>query len=231
MERLGCSAAEDYLDILLGDSTGSEVLTLIDLVATNVTRFFREPFHFDFLCSAVIKASVQGRKRFRLWSAACASGEEPFSLALLLKNRAPRTLIETSILATDISRIALNACKKGVYDNRVLEDVPPLYRGDFLASMEIGPEWIRVKSLLRNMIQSERCNLINLPKDLGRFDAILCRNVLIYFDQATRNRVLYDLVQRLTPGGYLIVGHMESMAASTSGLDLVRPSIYQLPAR
>lgn len=203
---------------------------LLDAISTNVTSFFRENHHFDFVQEAVGEWKAQGQRRFRLWSAACSTGEEAYSLAIALQETLTGTGSDVKVLATDLSTRALDVCAGGLYVEEKLEGVPRILRTKYFedAGGRDDARVYRVKADLRKMIVFRRFNLSATPYPLhGPLDAVLCRNVMIYFGNTVRRRVLDEIYRLLRPGGYLLVGHAESLTGMMSAFKSVRPSIYR----
>lgn len=210
-----------------------EQTILIDLLTTNHSAFCREPAHFDDLERRVLPAIVarQARlpsPRLRIWCAAAATGEEPYTIALSLHHVLPDiTRWDAAILATDISTRALARAKAGLY---TAERVAPLSAADHslaLALHEAGPPKVySVREELRRLVRFARMNLMDDWPMKGPFDVIFCRNVMIYFDQDTQSRLVNRMASLLTPGGTLYVGHSESLANLRHGLKTLGPATY-----
>ncbi|GAB4272471.1 MAG: protein-glutamate O-methyltransferase CheR [Deferrisomatales bacterium] len=229
MRELGFQDARAYVRHLAEEAGGEEHARLIDAIATNVTRFFREAEHFNLVGAAVAEWLRQGRRRFRFWSAACSSGEEPYSLALVLAQALDGTAADVKILATDISTRMLELAREGRYGEEQLRPVPQVLRAAHF-SANGGPAGRRyqVRAALRRMVAFHRLNLAAPPFPMkGPFDAVLCRNVMIYLDEPVRARLLREFRRLVRPGGYLLVGHAESLLGMTEGFEPVRPSIYR----
>jgi len=227
MRALGIADFEAYMRHL--EDNNAEVVGLLDAVSTNVTSFFREPHHFDFLGEELDKWYAAGQRRFRFWSAACSSGEEPYSLAMVVREALPHPDVDARILATDISTTVLDACEQAHYEERRMAPVPLDLRRRWFDSHGRGDDrtW-EAKDGLRDMVVVRRMNLSAPPFPMtGPLDAILCRNVMIYFDDAVRVRLLAEAYRLLRPGGLLFVGHAESLAGMISDFEYVRPSIYR----
>ena len=229
MRALGLSSHEEYLRVIEDDESGLELVCLLDAVSTNVTSFFREPTHFDVVQSAVRDWIENGRLRLRLWSAACSTGEEPYSLAMAVMEAAGGQALDARILATDISTQVLDAARNGIYSTEKTDGIPPELRRRYVepAGAQEGSLW-RMRPDLSRMIAFHRLNLAEPPFPIrGPLDIVLCRNVMIYFDQPVRTALLGEMHRVLRPGGLLIVGHSESLAARATPFVLVQPSIYR----
>jgi chemotaxis protein methyltransferase CheR len=204
---------------------------MIDALATNFTSFLREPKHFEFLVTELLPTWID-RAEIRLWSAACSTGEEPYTLALTLLDglsRASRCSIR--VLATDISTRALDAARKGVYPMERFQDFPSAWLPKYLLKGEgRSAGFYRVKPEVRRLIEFRRLNLIEPFSHPRPFAAIFCRNVMIYFDKLAQAGLVERLAACLEPGGYLFVGHAESLVGARSNLEYVRPAVYRKPA-
>lgn len=225
LAAVGARSFDRYLDIVeRGD--GAELRALIDALTTNKTGFFREAPHFDYLRSRLAPALAGGTRALRLWSAGCSTGEEPFTIAMVLRDALPPARYATTrILATDISTRALAAARAAAYDARAVADVPPPFRRT--AFVRRGEsESYRVRAELRAAVRFARLNLVDRWPMRGPFDAIFCRNVMIYFDQHARQRVVERFIELLAPGGHLFVGHSESLGVLARGLRYVQPAVY-----
>jgi len=212
-----------YLDAVEAESNGDEMVKLIDLLTTNKTDFFREPAHFDFLLSKVVPAVVAARKPLRIWSAGCSTGEEPYTLSMLLKESLPERY-DFRILGTDICTRVVAAARKGEYTDQQLGDVSRERRSRWFAPTSSGhaaavPE-------LRAPISFAHLNLMATWPMSGPFDVILCRNVMIYFDKPTVTRLVNRFHDLLAPGGHLFIGHSESLTAIEHRYRYVQPAVY-----
>lgn len=216
---------EQYWARVESDCTGESLTRLIDALTTNFTAFRREPEHFDFL-REVILADHSSRSPVKIWSAACATGEEPFSIAFEMVAEGH----EPQILATDISTRALAQAECAIYAEDQTQTLPPDWlRAFFLRGVGKSKGFYQVKPEIRSRIRFRRFNLLDdlLPQE--SFAVIFCRNVLIYFDAATKERVIARLATLLEPGGYFFIGHSESLHGIRHSLSYVRPAIYQRP--
>lgn len=228
MHSLKINDYENYLKYLLNDESGREIIQLLDVISTNVTEFFRESDHFSFIQNVFRKWLDEGQKRFRFWSAACSTGEEPYSLAIALSEVSRTEKIDLKILATDISTIALEKCKKGEYEEEKIKSMsPPLLNKYFTKYCKGGKNIYRVKDSLKRLIVFKRLNLSETPFPMhGPLDTIFCCNVMIYFDIPVRKKLIKEIYRLLRPEGYLIVGHAESLINITSDFKIVMPSVY-----
>lgn len=226
MRALGYTDHRKYLEHVSNDATGAEVVQLIDAISTNVTSFFREPVHFDLLAELVKKWLEEGQTRFRIWSAASSTGEEPYTIAMTMLEATRGARVDIRILATDISTAVLERCRQGAYSAEKVASVPPALREKYFAENR-GAGTYTVKNSLRDLITFRRLNLSNPPFPMkGPLDVVLCRNVMIYFDNTVRGNLLKEVHRLLKPGGYLMVGHAESLTGILTSLKVVRPSVY-----
>lgn len=228
MRALGHHTIREYCDFLKKPSGRTELSSLIDVISTNHTYFFREASHFDYLTREILHKNRGARRGvFRVWSAACSSGEEPYSVAMIL---AEQSRIEHGfdwqMEATDISSIVLAKAQAGVYPEASLSRVPEVLRKRYLQPQVAGETW-RVDPKLKKKIHFTRLNLFEIPDNFpNKFDLIICRNVMIYFDRPTREQLVNMMVERIIPGGTLFVGHSESLGGLKHNLKMVRPAIY-----
>lgn len=228
MRTLELAEHEDYLEYVLADSTGNEIVQLLDAISTNVTSFYREPHHFEILGSLLRTWLAEGQHRFRIWCAASSTGEEPYTLAITAREALGKTA-DVKILATDISTRVLERCSRGEYDQRHISTVPPdLLKRYFDAERSSDGTTYRVKPILRDIVTVRRLNLSTPPFGMrGPLDVVFCRNVMIYFDNDVRSRLLAEVYRLLKPNGYLMVGHSESLTGMVSNFKSDRPSVYK----
>ncbi len=228
MRTLNIKDYDAYLDYVVQDQSGDELVHLLDAISTNVTSFFREAVHFDFLRELLTKWYAQGQRRFRIWSAASSTGEEPYSLAITVMEAFGANLPDVKILATDISTRVLEHCMAGRYDAERMSTIPPMLRDKYFDTCRSdNGRMYEVKPALRKLVLFRRLNLSTPPFPLrGPLDVVFCRNVMIYFDNDLRGRLLGDIFRLLKPNGYLMVGHAESLTGMVSKFKTVRPSIY-----
>jgi len=228
MRTLNMESFDAYLKFVTRDESGEEVVHLIDAISTNVTGFFREPEHFDFLAKVLAKWRDSGQTRFRIWSAAGSTGEEPFTLAMVMLETLGSRASNVRILATDISTQVLERCRVGAYKKERLAAVPSAMRDRYFvrAGNRHSPHYV-AKEELRRILLFKRLNLSTPPFPMrGPLDCVFCRNVMIYFDNEVRGKLLAEIYRLLKPGGYLMVGHAESLTGMVSDFKTVRPSIY-----
>jgi chemotaxis protein methyltransferase CheR len=235
---LGVESFGTYCRLLRGSGGDEEITALLDVISTNFTNFFREWKHFEFLQHTALPgwgAALDNnpRETLRIWSAACSSGEEPYSLAILLAEffrlRPRPEHPNWQILASDISTRMLSSARQAVYKGeRITLPDQSWLRSHFQKGVGQWSGCYRVKPELRERVRFERLNLIESPYPFTEtFHAIFCRNVMIYFDGPTQKQLVPHLVQHLMPGGFLFVGHSESLIGIEHGLRCVQPSIYQ----
>jgi chemotaxis protein methyltransferase CheR len=229
MRQLGLDQAEAYLDYALSHEEEGEMVHLLDAVCTNYTHFFREPDHFAFFEDVLRKYLFQGQRRFRIWCAASSTGEEPYSLGLTMLQAMESTTCDAKILATDLSSKVLKIAQAGCYDKEKIQSVPPALRARYFESARQGDHPVfQVGSVLRQMVTFKGLNLSSPPFPMrGPLDMVFCRNVMIYFDNHVRQRLVQEIYRLLRPGGYIVVGHAESLSGLQTGFKSVRPSIYQ----
>jgi chemotaxis protein methyltransferase CheR len=228
MRELRVEDDREYLNLVLDDPDGEEIVHLLDVISTNVTSFFRENAHFDFFAETIAQWYSQGQHKFRFWCAASSTGEEPYSIAMTLLNKIQTGVTDMKILATDISTRALAQCREGVYSKQKISGIPQSLVNRFFKIRREGKESLfEVKNELKSIIVFSRLNLSKPPFPMqGPFDAIFCRNVMIYFDNTVRENLLTECFRLIKPGGYLFVGHAESLTGLLSGFKPVMPSVY-----
>ncbi len=229
LRALSLTTFDQYMEHLDNDTSGSELTTMIDSLTTNKTYFFRESQHFDHLGSSVLPELQAKGAPIRIWSAGCSTGEEPYTLAIVAKKHLPNSgSIDLKILATDISFRVLQTAREGVYQQDQLQDVPVRMMSDYFTCIQPKtPREYRVKDNLRSIIKLARLNLMESWPMKGPFQVIFCRNVMIYFDKATQERLVQRYWDILAPGGYLYVGHSESLTATSHRFKYIGPAIYR----
>ncbi|MCM5558257.1 protein-glutamate O-methyltransferase CheR [Pleomorphomonas sp. JP5] len=228
----GFASLDDYCTYLFdNDGLDVEAVALIDAVTTNKTDFFREPKHFDFLKRYALPALVRnGRTSLRLWSAACSVGAEPYTAAMILADFAESSgPLNYFVLATDLSTEVLTSARKGIYPAPMLAPVPENYMRRFvLRSSDPNSNLVRMAPAIRSKVGFARMNFMDETYPIGEpVDVIFCRNVLIYFDKPTQAKVLSRLCDCLAPGGYLFIGHSESITGFNLPVRTVANTIFQ----
>ena len=229
----------DYMKHVMADTTGKEFSILIDSLSTNLTSFFREAQHFEFLQTRFLPSLFERKRpkrdfRIRVWSAGCSSGEEPYSIAItLLDAVAGQGRWDVKVLATDISTSVLEVAKTGIYDKQRVEPVSTVQRQKYFRTLQEQNEKVfEVNQSLREIIIFRYLNLMkNWPIDTrqGGLDFIFCRNVMIYFDKPTQSRLVNRFWDILSPGGILFTGHSESLTGIEHRFRYVQPTIYAKP--
>jgi chemotaxis protein methyltransferase CheR len=226
----GLDSYKEYLELLQQDGSGDEMVAFLDALATNHTYFFREEQHFDFVRTTLVPELLArpGRACIEGWSAACSSGEEPYTLAMTLAEALPDGPEGFRLLASDLSTKVLATARSGVYKMERVKDLPlNVLRRHFERGTGAQAGLARVVQPLRQRVEFAQLNLLEIG-DLGRrFDFIFCRNVMIYFDRAVQQRVVTMLERHLRPGAYLFISHSESLNGITHGLRWVAPAVYQ----
>ncbi len=238
LRALEMTSYDEYCDYLFGrGGQDGEVARMIDLVTTNKTDFFREPAHFDFLVRTCLPELCEaGRggtwRKLCVWSAGCSTGEEPYTLARVLSAFAgSRPGLRFSVVATDISTRVLEKAALGIYEEDRIAPVPPdMKRKYLLKSKDRSRGLVRVAPAVRSLVSFRRLNLMD--EDFGLrepMDIIFCRNVIIYFDKATQEALVNRLARQLTPGGYLFLGHSETLCGMDAPLAQMAPTVYRKP--
>ncbi len=224
----------DYLNYLFsGEGKKKELDHMFDVITTNKTDFFREPTHFDFLKTTVIPELTSRFKNraIKIWSAGCATGEEPYTLAMVLNDMVEQNLLfDYSIVGSDISTRALKKAMDAIYPAQIANDIPIYFKKKYLLrSKDTNKPTIRICNLLRSKVNFQRINFMDDYYDINSsFDVIFCRNVIIYFDRITQEKVINKLCTKLKPDGYFFLGHSESITNMRVNLETVKPTIYNL---
>jgi len=230
--KLGKSGFSEYCDYLFDSSEGKKhIQEFVDLITTNKTDFFREPGHFDFLSSSVLeKFSSPSSEVFRIWSCGCSTGEEPYTIAMVMEEffRQNRRFVY-EIFASDISSRVLETARSGIYESVRIEALPmDLKKRYFLKSRDTVKSQVRIKPEIRAKIRFYQLNLLSdtypVPKNL---DVIFFRNVMIYFEKPTQQKIINKLCEHLKPGGCLFLGHSESLTGIETELRNVAATVYK----
>mgnify|MGYP000329507475 CR=1 FL=1 len=228
MRKLGLNDYRAYYKHIRDDETDTELVHLLDAISTNVTQFYREPRHFDLFRDLLNRWEKEGQRRFRFWSAGCSSGEEPYTIAITAR-KTLQSVQDTKILATDISSTILEQARRGEYEPKRIEQVPDsVLRAFFRKYTKGGNTVYQITEDISSMITFARLNLATPPFPMqGPLDVVFCRNVMIYFDNEVRRRLLNEIYRLLKPGGYLMVGHSESLSGILSEFKVVEPAVYR----
>lgn len=223
----------EYCDFVLNTEDGkNEIIEMINALSTNKTDFFREDDHFTNLIEKILPSYLaeHKNKHINIWSAGCSSGEEAYSLAMVLQNyNEKHPYFDYSIVATDISTRVLKKAILAIYPEKDSTDIPPSFKKKYLLrSKDRSKKQVRIIPEIRKKVSFLRNNLINeeSPNNI-KFDIVFCRNTIIYFDAKTQNIVIDKILDNITPGGYLFLGHSESLINSGFNIKHSLPSIYQ----
>jgi chemotaxis protein methyltransferase CheR len=234
LRQLGLRSFAAYLDRLRGPDGEAEMGILINAITTNLTRFFRESHHMDHLGEVVIPDTLTriqrgAQSRMRVWSAGCSSGEEPYTIAMVLaEGGAFGNGLDTRVLATDLDTNMLQTGADGVYDIEGLDGIPAALRKRYVVERDAdGESKAQMRDTLRERITFKHLNLMADWPMKGSFDAIFCRNVMIYFDRETRTWLVNRFLDYLRPGGWLYTGHAESMVVNQHSLCVDGRTIYR----
>ncbi len=237
LRATGLTSIQDYCSKLKNDPKNGELYHLIDAISTNHTFFFREINHFNFLNETILPQFANGElgnpNSLNVWSCACSTGEEPYSVAITLADfMEKQTKGRWQLNCSDISTKVLDFASKGVYDKNRIKEVKTEWQRKYFQKGEKQMDgYYRVHPELRKNVKFQRINLFGTPFQWReKFQIIFCRNVMIYFDRPTQEDLVGRLAQHLVPGGYLLIGHAESLAGVNHPYDTVKPAIYQLPA-
>ncbi len=232
VRALGLSSFDEYCALIKRDNSGKEVLELVNSITTNLTAFFRENHHFDFLQGTAIPEAMQRNaqsRTIRIWSAGCSTGEEPYSIAMTLGETLPNSSgWNAQILATDIDSNVLTKAASGIYAlDRLKGMQKPRLKRWFMKGKGDSSGFARVKPEARNNISFGQLNLMEDWRHAELHDIIFCRNVIIYFDKASKTTLIDRYADALVDGGYLFIGHSESLYKITDRFDLIGNTIYR----
>jgi chemotaxis protein methyltransferase CheR len=234
LRATGITSYRQYYDYITSPHNKGEVIHFFDSISTNLTYFFREPKHFEFLDQTALPELVSNKAnnremRIRIWSAGCSTGEEPYSLAMsVLAHLTDPGKWDFRILATDISTRVLEVGLKGIYSKEKVVKVPQaLQKTYFQRQRTQNSDFFEVSPVLKNIVTFRRLNLKENYPFSGPFDFIFCRNVMIYFDKETQQDLVKKMTSYLAPGGYFMVGHSESLTGLDHPLTYVQPSTYR----
>lgn len=227
LRRLGLGSFAEYLELISQDNE-VESIEFINAITTNLTSFFRENHHFEYLRSTVLPNLIKRNakeRRIRIWSAGCSTGEEPYSIAMVLKDCSALNSWDVKVLATDLDSNVVQSGKEGVYLRERAENIPDTYR-KFL-STDKQHEYVRVKDSVRSLITFKKLNLMHDWPMKGPFDVIFCRNVVIYFNVETQRKLFDRYATILKNDGYLFIGHSENLHKVSNRFDSLGRTIYQ----
>ena len=228
--RFGFDSYSDYFDYVLSDTSGDELSQMINILTTNFSYFMREWEHFRYFRDAVLPEVTKklSQKDLRVWSAGCSTGQEPYTLAMLISDYLNERKIawDTKVLATDISAKVLKTAERGIYDSESLRKVPTTWKMSYFKQLS-GTSW-EVKEELRQEVIFRRFNLMEEVFPFkSKFHVIFCRNVMIYFNDETKRALIEKFYDALDDGGYLFIGQSESITRNETKFNYVMPSIYK----
>lgn len=233
LRLIGLRTFHEYCALIESDGGADERQAMIAAMTTNVTRFFREPHHFEYLARVVlpsVTAAAKRGQRVRIWSAGCSSGEEPYSIALTLLDALPNIAdYDVLVLATDLDPNMLRRGKTGEYAANQVDGVPSHLLGKwFEARKSDGKVIYSIAPRVRDLVRFKELNLLGNWPMKGQFDVIFCRNVMIYFDEPTQNEIWRRFATMLRPSGHLFIGHSERIATDHQPFDLVAQTAYRM---
>ncbi|MBL4800501.1 MAG: protein-glutamate O-methyltransferase CheR [Emcibacter sp.] len=235
LRLLNIKSFGEYCTFLQGPSGGEELDFTLNSITTNTTSFFREMHHFDYLRDTILPPignhiNQNPQHNFRIWSAGCSSGQEPYSIAMVMKNILGSAARNCKILATDLDSNMLQHGKAGRFDMEICkETIPRSYLASYTKKVrEAGKEMIEIRDDIKKLITFKQLNLLHDWPMTGKFDVIFCRNVMIYFDQETQNMLAHRYAQYLKPNGILFIGHSESLLKATDIYKCEGKTIYKV---
>ncbi len=230
LAQKGFSDFSSYIDFIIKRGSKTDIDFLLNKLTTNYTFFMREEVHFEYLKSTILPYLVQTKpnKVLNIWSAGCSSGQEPYTISIILKeffgNAANQW--DTRILATDISQKVLSTAKAGIYTADSLEALPEEWKMKYFRKSANGSSY-EAKDVLKNNVIFKTFNLMTPIEFKTKFDVIFCRNVMIYFDQPTKDQLVERFYDATVPGGYLLIGHSETVNKATTRYNYIMPAIYR----
>jgi len=231
IEQSGFNSFSEYLDVVMSDKTGNAITTLVNKVTTNHTYFMREPDHFNFFKNTVLpylEKTESAKKDLRIWSAGCSTGEEPYTIAMIIDEYfgTEKSLWNTVMLATDISTKVLETACNGIYSNESIEVLPQKWKFNYFK--KIDEEKSVISDNIKKEVVFKKFNLMEEVFPFKRkFHVIFCRNVMIYFDLKTRIELVNKFYDFLEAGGYLFIGHSESLIREETKFKYILPAIYR----
>lgn len=227
MDRNGIASSDEYYELITGKNSEAYLTQFLDVMTTHTTNFFRENSHFEYIKNNVnmilkINKRINSNKEIRGWSAACSTGQEPYTLAMVLKEVVPSE-IRIKILATDISSKVVEAASKGVYPKEIKKEIEEYYIKKYF---EDTNGTFRISDEIKEMLTFRLFNLKQQFKFNKQFDIIFCRNVMIYFEQEFQSMLAEKMYDILVPGGLLFIGHSESLSHKQHKFKYIQPSVY-----
>ena len=233
LRHLGLDSFQAYYDVLARDTSGEEVVQFINCVSTNFTSFFREKQHFDLLESRILPEIVgaggRGGKDVAIWSSACSSGEEPYTIGMVMeafKDKFPACRYQ--VIATDISTKVLDIAERGIYPDDKIGQVPyPYLKRFFRKGKDKSAGFVKVRDELRSRLTFQRFNLMDTFPWQEKFDIIFCRNVMIYFNRKTQQDLINKFYGALVPGGSLFIGHSESISSLRHNFNQIESTVFR----
>ena len=229
LDRCGIASFKDYMKAVRADKSGRLAGEMINRLTTNYTYFMREPRHFDFIRKTILPQAAKNKTDYQAWCAGCASGEECYTLAMLFQDFAQENSAAPAahITATDISESALERARRGIYPIKEFRNLPPQWQEKYCVVKD--EKSFETKKFLKKNIQFKNQNLMEPENTWKKYDLILCRNVMIYFDTASKKTMISRLENSLRPGGYLIVGLAEVLPREFTTLEFMGSAIYRKP--
>jgi chemotaxis protein methyltransferase CheR len=233
LKRYGFKNFSDYYDFIINETNGHELSSLINCISTNHTFFYREEKHFKYLEKMVLPQIKNEMKKnnsndLRIWSAGCSSGEEAYMISIMLNEFFGKemNLISTGVLGTDISQVVLETAKRGIYPDVKVANLPDAYKNKYFSKSK--DDHYSVNSQVKNEVTFRRFNLMNETFPFKKpFQIIFCRNVMIYFDEITRIELIKKFHKFLVPGGYLFIGHSETIGREQKLFEYIQPAVYR----
>lgn len=227
---LGYTSFTDYIDHIISSKNPADLEVMLNKLTTNYTYFMREEAHFQFFKDTILPylLSTKKNKVLSIWSAGCSSGEEPYTISMLIKETlgAQAALWDTRVLATDISQNALRAAKEAVYDEDSLKNLSPVWKNKYF--VKTGQEGVySVAPSIKSNVIFQTFNLMEPIRFRLKFDVIFCRNVMIYFDQNTKDSLIQRFYEATAPGGYLLIGHSETINKEKTPYKYLMPATYR----
>lgn len=231
LQAHGFTDFSQYVNYIVKTKNNSDIENLLNKLTTNYTYFMREEEHFEFFRKTILPYLVATKKRksLNIWSAGCSSGEEPYTISMVIKDflGAQASQWDTRVLATDISTDVLAMAKKGEYEAESLKNLPDPWKRRFFRTSPTTPGRVMVSDDLKNNVIFRTFNLMDPIRFKTSFDVIFCRNVMIYFDQPTKDALVNRFYDATVPGGYLLIGHSESVNRAATRYDYVMPATYR----